>query len=653
MKKNQTILKIIFSISILFNFFSIITIIKASDNENINITNHEIGTVPISTWGINLGWNTKNNTLNDGIPKSKVTLARIDASMGSIFNNFTSPNFNSLDLRINATKTTGIEPLLIIAYMPNWLAKNQSNITGHSPPKNMSQWVEIIRVLVNHVKNDVKYYEIWNEPDGGYFWEGNEIDYRNLLINTSKVIKENYPDAKILAPSSCNFHNFLRYYTNGETWQKSWIYMNEICKNASNAFDIISFHDYEFPLDAWSDGLNLYEQKINELGCNNKLFWFTEGGLYNNYKNDYSDVLQVAKWRKILLDAGMEAQIYYPFTDDKGQLYDTVSKTFSPVGKYYQLMGTLQFWGSRLDIINNTPDDISTISSIAVKNTNDETLVQLTNNLNESKEVQLSFPSYSNITIYESSADQIFDYPTDINETINLSLTLKPYSVYILRVIENHEPTVFTSTTTPITTSTTFITASPINTTSTFMITTNVPSITTTTTIIISTNQTTIPTTIQTTQKTTTVINQNSNENLGITNNLKTLAIFASFTLTIIIIGIFPISRYLEKKQLEQINYEEKQHPKEEVFEEQPKPIIREIIEKIPEQTEEPVKVPEEKQEPTKIEEIEEKIQPVKQPEKTEEEIIEERMKSLSEKIARLKSKMHEAMKEVESEENN
>jgi hypothetical protein len=64
----------------------------------------------------------------------------------------------------------------------------------------VERWLEYVRFTVEHLKDHVKYFEIWNEPDIENFcpkWIMLD-DYINLIKRTAPVIREVAPEAKIV-----------------------------------------------------------------------------------------------------------------------------------------------------------------------------------------------------------------------------------------------------------------------------------------------------------------------------------------------------------------------------------------------------------------------------------------------------------------------
>jgi O-glycosyl hydrolase len=396
----------------------------------INITENSVGTVPKLTWGANIVSSSNFDTLYNSISQSGVTLLRTDIDLNFIFPTATStPNFSRLDKMISTAKKIGIEPLIIVDYTPAWLSKNTSSTKY--PPTDMTKFNSLVAAVVNHVKDNVTYYEIWNEPDSTKFWNGTAAEYGSLLRNVSQTIRSIDSNAKILAPAFSEVYAF----------DSKLALLQEVCKNENSYFDIVSFHTYIFykiSLSGWLGDMNDFTQKLNQYGCSGKQIWMTEAGIFNEFlSRDYRDVLKVATIRKALLDYNSNAQVYYPFLShsDVGTdvgLYDSSVSQFTNIGKYYQLVSQLKFYGNKTDAISNVQNNVSGISYLSVRNPDNKIIIQLTNNFSTSKDVQINFQNVKNITVYESSSSQVFNSPLAEGLKSSFHLSLKQYSVYLI-----------------------------------------------------------------------------------------------------------------------------------------------------------------------------------------------------------------------------
>lgn len=64
----------------------------------------------------------------------------------------------------------------------------------------IERYLEYVRFIVHHFKDRIQYYRLWNEPDiANYCPKWIEVDdYINLVKRTVPVIREEYPEAKII-----------------------------------------------------------------------------------------------------------------------------------------------------------------------------------------------------------------------------------------------------------------------------------------------------------------------------------------------------------------------------------------------------------------------------------------------------------------------
>ncbi len=122
------------------------------------------------------------------------------------------------------------------------------NFTGapkfHDPKtlKGVEAYCAFARVCVKRYAGRVDYWQIWNEPNGGY-WKGSPEEYARMLAASGRAIHEENPKAKVLALNMafCDV-----------------IWAERVLKQVPyDAFDIVCFHPYramcapEEPFDWW------------------------------------------------------------------------------------------------------------------------------------------------------------------------------------------------------------------------------------------------------------------------------------------------------------------------------------------------------------------------------------------------------------------
>ena len=156
----------------------------------------------------------------------------------------------------------GMKPLVEIGFMPealstqpepyqhSWAPSHQSNIfTGWTfPPTDYDKWRELVCQWVKHCvdrygEKEVLtwYWEVWNEPDIGY-WSGTHEEYCKLYDYAADGVKKALPGALVggpatTDPSGANAYEYLTKFL-------------EHCQNGTNyatgrkgaPLDLITFH---------------------------------------------------------------------------------------------------------------------------------------------------------------------------------------------------------------------------------------------------------------------------------------------------------------------------------------------------------------------------------------------------------------------------
>ncbi|MCP4633128.1 MAG: T9SS type A sorting domain-containing protein [candidate division Zixibacteria bacterium] len=83
---------------------------------------------------------------------------------------------------------------------------------NHGGPPNARPWEDwegyeqfILNVMLSiayyYPEANIEYYDVWNEPDLGYFWSGNYEQLLELFARTYNVVKTFDPGAKVVGPS--------------------------------------------------------------------------------------------------------------------------------------------------------------------------------------------------------------------------------------------------------------------------------------------------------------------------------------------------------------------------------------------------------------------------------------------------------------------
>ncbi|MGD0694763.1 MAG: beta-xylosidase [Terriglobia bacterium] len=195
-------------------------------------------------------------TSGDGTPRLKWGSTNVyseDAAGRPVY------DWTILDRIFDAYRAAGIAPFVEIGFMPKALSTHPepyqhnwpegSLWTGWAyPPRDYGKWRELIRQWVLH---SIQRYgreavhswnwEVWNEPDIGY-WQGTPEEYYRLYDFTADAVKRTLPQARVGGPATTGpagakaaefLRNFLDHCVRGQ---------NNATGKAGAPLDFISFH---------------------------------------------------------------------------------------------------------------------------------------------------------------------------------------------------------------------------------------------------------------------------------------------------------------------------------------------------------------------------------------------------------------------------
>ena len=111
-----------------------------------------------------------------------------------------SPNFLYVDMVFDAILERGVKPLVELSFMPGGLASGKKTVFFYhgniTPPSEMAQWAELVRALAKHcierygIEEVVTWnFEVWNEPNLKFFWDGTKEDYLELYRQAATALK--------------------------------------------------------------------------------------------------------------------------------------------------------------------------------------------------------------------------------------------------------------------------------------------------------------------------------------------------------------------------------------------------------------------------------------------------------------------------------
>lgn len=147
--------------------------------------------------------------------------------------------FNWLDTIVNRLISLGMEPWICLCYGNDLYTERAKNVFGAvgcppiDSPEERLAWHNYVTALTSHFQGRIKWYEVWNEPDG-VGWNHrpapNGSEYGNFLIATAKAIRSGDSSAKVIGGSFCT---------------ENLVWLNEMLQTDAGSFmDAFSYHAY-------------------------------------------------------------------------------------------------------------------------------------------------------------------------------------------------------------------------------------------------------------------------------------------------------------------------------------------------------------------------------------------------------------------------
>jgi GH35 family endo-1,4-beta-xylanase len=192
--------------------------------------------------------------------------------------------FDDYDAAVRLVRQRHLALLGIIDYTSWWGSSAQNSndwrVRLYSEPLHDSDFARYTYEVVNHFKNDVHVWQIWNEPNTQDFWKPkpNPARYVSLLQEAYLAAKYADPDAVVL---------FAGLSGNGVEGDDDAGLMSNFVAQAYQAgargyFDVMAIHPYMLP----NGGIDTLRQKIaatravmNEHGDQAVPLWLTEIGV--------------------------------------------------------------------------------------------------------------------------------------------------------------------------------------------------------------------------------------------------------------------------------------------------------------------------------------------------------------------------------------
>lgn len=161
-----------------------------------------------------------------------------------------SYDFTLTDYYIDSIVSGGTEVFYRLGITIDWAKKKYRTF----PPEDSLKWAKICEGIIRHYNEgwadgfhyDIKYWEIWNEPENPPMWSGTKEEFFELYRVASKYLKSKFPHIKIGGYGSCGFYAVTRegmsdFYKGFVTYFHDFLKM---VKDEKLPLDFYSWHIY-------------------------------------------------------------------------------------------------------------------------------------------------------------------------------------------------------------------------------------------------------------------------------------------------------------------------------------------------------------------------------------------------------------------------
>ena len=218
-------------------------------------------------------------------------------------------DWNAIDYGLKRLSSANMNVLLTLnGPVPCWVIANDHKSACTSPQWTVppsEQWTSFVEAIVKRYSHQVRFWEIWNEPDLVYsinFPDPHErlVGYRDkILVPGARAIHRVDPGAKVLALT-------LAAMVSGGTapgplLEQALSFV--LGGDAGVNVDVLSFHSY-FPVHV-SDKAASAHKAMEQVGFNRKPIWVTELGVERS-KQTYSSATDAQGKQAELLEEAIK-----------------------------------------------------------------------------------------------------------------------------------------------------------------------------------------------------------------------------------------------------------------------------------------------------------------------------------------------------------
>lgn len=323
------------------------------------------------------------------------------------------------------------------------------------PPTDFEKWAKICVNIIRHYNDgwangfhyNIKYWEIWNEPDLELMWLGTNEDYYNLYATAARAIKKYNPSLKVGGPATTGvrssivepFLDFCRKNSLPLDFFSWHGYRNNPYQITADAeyirelLDQYGFKETENHLNEWHyltswEELGPKKEELEKFKHLREKFAMTVGPIGAAYA---ASVLLLSQ------DSPIDVMNYYSADTNPYGMFDVFG---APSKVYYVFKAFNQLAGMETRVNCQFSSSDSTLACVAgVSASKEKAVLMISNYSSQQKDCRLSFKNFpggakTHYEIYQ--IDDKRDLELIENDQVDhgklLNLELRPYAVTLL-----------------------------------------------------------------------------------------------------------------------------------------------------------------------------------------------------------------------------
>jgi len=229
-----------------------------------------------------------------------IDIIRTGVSWGSLQPDPNTWKWDKMDREVELYRQQNIEQQYIFAFTPQWATTGDASskdwlVWSRAAPQ-IGPWKTYIDQVTRRYKNDIRYWELWNEPDLPFF-RGTVDEYVQMCKTAYPILKRNIPTATMLSGgwSAAN---------------RNPGFIEKAMSQTGDTYDILAIHAHGF-FGSFQQKVDVRWGDLRKRYASDKPIYFNETGLSSPGDTIQADTQQAVELvRKVGFAMGRGAMAY-------------------------------------------------------------------------------------------------------------------------------------------------------------------------------------------------------------------------------------------------------------------------------------------------------------------------------------------------------